>query len=81
MYALFPLRVMRMHLRRVFPVLRPVVVITPNPDGGRTRNMGSISALKIRPSLAERIRRLCLGACLAAASRTFAECAFITWGA
>jgi hypothetical protein len=47
-----------MHLRRAFPVLRPVVVITPNPDGGRAKKNGSINALRTRPSLAERMRRL-----------------------
>jgi hypothetical protein len=52
MYALFPLRVTRMHLRCAFPVLRPVVVITPNPDGGRAKKNGNINALRTRPSLA-----------------------------
>ena len=42
-----------MHFRRVLPVLRPVVVITPNPDGGRSRKGGSVSALTTRPSRAE----------------------------
>jgi hypothetical protein len=34
MYALLPRRMARTHLRRFFPVLRPIVVITPNPRGG-----------------------------------------------
>src|SRR6188472_2653069 len=59
-----------MHFRRVLPVLRPVVVITPNPEGGRNRKTGSVSALTTRPSRAVRIRRVCLGASAAAASRT-----------
>src|ERR1700728_1020106 len=64
-----------MHLRRVLPVLRPVVVMTPYPEGGRTAKNGSISALRIRPSLAERIRRACFAACFAEASRTLSSCA------
>ena len=40
-----------------------------------------VSALKTTTVPGERIRRLSSGACSAAASRTFAECAFITWGA
>jgi hypothetical protein len=59
-----------MHFRRAFPVLRPVVVITPNPDGASNMKSGSVSALTLRPSRAERMSRLCFGACAAAASRT-----------
>jgi hypothetical protein len=75
MYALFTLRVTRMHLRRAFPDLRPVVVITPNPDGGRGKKNGNINPLRMRPSLAERMRRLCRGCCVAALSRSLASCA------
>src|SRR5439155_185896 len=48
----------RTHLRRVFPVRRPVVVSTPNPEGGRTVNHGSISALRVRPPAADRVKGL-----------------------
>jgi hypothetical protein len=44
-----------MHFRRAFPVLRPVVVITPNPGCGSNRKSGSVSALTTRPSRAERM--------------------------
>jgi hypothetical protein len=53
MYALFPLRITWMHLRRALPVLRPVVVSTPNPEGGRAVKNGSIIALRTRPPLAD----------------------------
>src|SRR6185295_9209274 len=59
-----------MHLRRTFPVRRPVVVSTPYPEGGRNITNGSISALSTRPSRGERNSRLCLGASSAAALRT-----------
>ena len=59
-----------MHFRRAFPVLRPVVVITPYVDGGSSRMGSSVSAFTTRPSRGERMRRLCFGASAAAASRT-----------
>jgi hypothetical protein len=58
MYASSPLRMTRTHLRRLFPVRRPVVVSTPNPAGGRARKNGSMSALSARPPLAERVKGL-----------------------
>ena len=59
MYALLPLRIARTHLRRALPVLRPVVVSTPKPAGGRTMNPGSISALRQPAARGVRMNGLC----------------------
>src|SRR5919109_1912424 len=56
--TLSPRRIVRMHLRRALPVLRPVVVITPNPDGGRSMKNGSSNALRTRPPCNERTKGL-----------------------
>ena len=59
MYALSPLRIARTHLGRALPVLRPVVVRTPKPAGGRIMNPGNVSALNSRPPAGVRMNGLC----------------------